>query len=51
MKIKCLVTECDVTAGKFYEADHINDFGTAWVTSDDVGEDYPLLIGEYEVVA
>jgi hypothetical protein len=49
MKVKCLIDECDVKAGKEYLAHEDGDTGTVWVT-DDVGDDYPLFLNEYEVL-
>lgn len=50
MKIKSLIGSHDVTVDKIYHVDAYEyEYGTAWI-KDDIGDEYPMLKGEYEVV-
>lgn len=48
MKIKSLIGFDDVTVDKIYQVVEY-DYGTAWI-KDDIGDEYPMLKGEYEEV-
>lgn len=48
MKIKSLIGSDDVTVDKIYHVDEY-EYGTAWI-KDDIGDEYPMLKGEFEVV-
>lgn len=52
MKVKCLITEQDVTAGVVYEviSEVEGDFEKFVYVKDNYGQEYPLFKAEFEVV-
>lgn len=48
-KIRCLVTECDVVAGKIYDATIMESSKTA-IFTDDINEEYYLWESQYELL-
>lgn len=50
-KVRCLVTEHDVVAGRTYPVTFVNQDTGLIEVRDDIGEDYALLEAEYSFVS